>query len=105
VPVDFIEIRPGAGAACTGDLECDRVRRRLADRAPDFLTFSAGFCTEGQLAYNNVGASFEYRLSQQWRFQTSFEPTSTCQANQASNPLTNNERYQAGLDFLWDREF
>jgi hypothetical protein len=106
VPVDFIEIRPGARSALYGGTSSAtefaagwQIGRR------SFLTFSAGFCTEGQLAYNNVGASFEYRLSQQWRLKTSFEPTSSCQTSQTTNPLTNNERYQAGLDFLWDLEF
>jgi len=53
----------------------------------------------------NFGATFEYRFSQAWRFQTSFEPTfSSCTVAGYSSYLTTN-RYQIGADLFWEREF
>mgnify|MGYP006341837547 CR=1 FL=1 len=71
-----------------------------------FLTFSAGICTTGgATSYKNIGASFEYRFARGFRFLASFEPSASCTADQQTAPLTTNDRYQAGLDVLWEQEF
>ena len=78
LPVDLIEIRPV-----------------LAGGTRNFsaLQLGAGF-----------GASVDYRLTRDWRLQTSFEPTyQGCGRNLGQfGPTTT---YQVGFDALWEREF
>ena len=74
-----------------------------------FITLNAGFCggaaQSTAFGAQNFGATFEYRFSTSWRFQTSFEPTfSSCTVAGYSSYLTTN-RYQIGADLFWEREF
>jgi hypothetical protein len=43
-------------------------------------------------------------MSRQLRFKTSVEPAYTCQAAQV-NPALSTNKYQVGLDVLWEREY
>jgi len=106
VPVDFIELRPGTAGGSYGASTATQIAAGWQIGRKTFLTFSAGICTTGGgTSYKNIGASFEYRLSRDFRFLTSFEPSTSCTADQQAAPLSTNDRYQAGLDLLWEQEF
>jgi hypothetical protein len=106
VPVDYIELRPGTAGGAYGSSTATQLAAGWQIGRKSFLTFSAGICTTGgQTSYKNIGASFEYRFGKGWRFLASFEPSTSCTQDQQTSPLTTNDRYQAGLDFLWEQEF
>jgi hypothetical protein len=106
VPVDYIELRPGTAGGAYGSSTATQLAAGWQIGRKSFLTFSAGICTTGgQTSYKNIGASFEYRFGRGWRFLASFEPSTSCTVDQQTSPLTTNDRYQAGLDFLWEQEF
>ena len=106
VPVDYIELRPGTAGGAYGSSTATQLAAGWQIGRKSFLTFSAGICTTGgQTSYKNIGASFEYRFGKGWRFLTSFEPSTSCAADQQTSPLTTNDRYQVGLDILWEQEF
>lgn len=106
VPVDYIELRPGTAGGSYGASTATQLAAGWQIGRKTFLTFSAGICTTGgATSYKNIGASFEYRFSREWRFLASFEPSVSCTADQQTAPVTTNDRYQAGLDMLWEQEF
>ncbi|HEU5170372.1 MAG TPA: translocation/assembly module TamB domain-containing protein [Gemmatimonadales bacterium] len=106
VPLDFIEIQPGAispgvlGASAQTRLA---IGKRIG--AKTFVTLSAGFCPNQGVDAGNFGASLEYRISRAWRTHVSFEPTrSYCTTSGFANVITTS-RYQIGADIFWEREF
>ena len=106
VPLDFIEIQPGAitpgvlGASAQTRLA---VGKRIGSRT--FVTLSAGFCPNAEVNAGNFGSSIEYRFSRAWRAQLSFEPAQNyCSTNPLGNTITTS-RYQLGADVFWEREF
>jgi hypothetical protein len=106
VPVDYIELRPGTAGGAYGSSTATQLAAGWQIGRKTFLTFSAGICTAGgATSYKNIGASFEYRFARGFRFLASFEPATSCTADQQTAPLTTNDRYQAGLDVLWEQEF
>lgn len=106
VPVDYIELRPGTAGGAYGSSTATQLAAGWQIGRKTFLTFSAGICTTGgATSYKNIGASFEYRFARGFRFLASFEPSTSCTADQQTAPLTTNDRYQAGLDVLWEQEF
>jgi len=106
VPVDYIELRPGTAGGAYGSSTATQLAAGWQIGRKSFLTFSAGICTTGgTTSYKNIGASFEYRFAHGLRFLASFEPSATCTASQQTAPISTNDRYQAGLDFLWEQEF
>ena len=106
VPVDYIELRPGTAGGAYGSSTATQLAAGWQIGRKTFLTFSAGICTTGgATSYKNIGASFEYRFARGFRFLASFEPSASCTADQQTAPITNNDRYQAGLDVLWEQEF
>lgn len=106
VPVDYIELRPGTAGGAYGSSTATQLAAGWQVGRKTFLTFSAGICTTGgATSYKNIGASFEYRFARGFRFLASFEPSASCTADQQTAPITTNDRYQAGLDVLWEQEF
>ena len=106
VPVDYIELRPGTAGGAYGASTATQLAAGWQIGRKTFLTFSAGICTTGgATSYKNIGASFEYRFARGFRFLASFEPSASCTSDQQTAPLTTNDRYQAGLDVLWEQEF
>jgi hypothetical protein len=106
VPVDYIELRPGTAGGAYGSSTATQLAAGWQIGRKTFLTFSAGICTTGgATSYKNIGASFEYRFARGFRFLASFEPSASCTADQQAAPITTNDRYQAGFDFLWEQEF
>lgn len=106
VPVDYIELRPGTAGGAYGSSTATQLAAGWQIGRKTFLTFSAGICTTGgATSYKNIGTSFEYRFARGFRFLASFEPSASCTADQQTAPLTTNDKYQAGLDVLWEQEF
>ncbi|HEX2451267.1 MAG TPA: translocation/assembly module TamB domain-containing protein, partial [Gemmatimonadales bacterium] len=106
VPLDFIEIQPGAitpGALGASAQTRLAVGKRIGSRT--FITLSAGFCPDAEVNAGNFGTSIEYRFSRAWRAQLSFEPAQNyCTTNPLGNTITTS-RYQIGTDMFWEREF
>jgi hypothetical protein len=106
VPVDYIELRPGTAGGAYGSSTATQLAAGWQIGRRTFLTFTAGICTTGgATSYKNIGTSFEYRFARGFRFLASFEPSASCTAEQQTAPITTNDRYQAGLDVLWEQEF
>jgi hypothetical protein len=100
LPVDLIEIRPVL-AGGTRELSALQLGAGWQIGRRTFLRLNAGYCSAD--AFAGVGASIDYRLTTDWRLQTSFEPT-----YRSCRPLGRfdaNTAYQVGFDALWEREF
>jgi translocation and assembly module TamB len=104
LPIDLLEIRPGVLEGPTGS-SLTQVTAGWALGNKTFLTLNAGFCTQQNFDYQNIGASLERRFSRAWRAQVSIEPT--YQSCLASNILSfsSTSPYQIGADVFWEREF
>jgi hypothetical protein len=107
VPIDYVEFQPGIATSGGAAVSRFAFGWRIGSRS--FVTLNAGFCggsaQSTAFGAENFGATFEYRFSQAWRFQTSFEPTfSSCTVAGYNSFLTTN-RYQIGADVFWEREF
>jgi hypothetical protein len=106
IPLDYIEIRPG------GIRPGDGTERgkwsgalvaagwQIGDRT--FLTLNAGFCELQNLTSvsKTLGATLQFRFSQEWRTEASFEPVRNC-----SKSAQTTGELQLGLDLLWERRF
>lgn len=108
VPIDLIEIRPGASASATSAGTLTQLAAGWQIGKKTFLTFTAGFCPDfSQLIGRTLGASLEFRFSREWKMQSSVEPTvkscGTLSSN--ANRYTSTNPYQVGFDILWEREF
>jgi autotransporter translocation and assembly factor TamB len=106
VPIDLIEIRPGVSTgAGTGSLTQLAAGWQIGRKS--FVTLNAGFCPDfSQFSYENIGASFEFRFSREWRFQSAIEPSiQSCTGLTRLTSLVRENPYQVGLDILWEREF
>ncbi len=70
---------------------------------------NAGFCPDfSQFSYENIGASFEFRFSREWRFQSTIEPTDPVLRTgltRLTSLVREQSRTRSGLDVLWEREF
>jgi translocation and assembly module TamB len=101
LPVDLIEIRPVL-AGGTRNFSALQLGAGWQIGRRTFLRLNAGYCNGGGVV--GFGASVDYRLTRDWRLQTSFEPTyQGCGRNLGQfGPTTN---YQVGFDALWEREF
>jgi translocation and assembly module TamB len=104
VPVDYVEIRPGAGGQGTPLLGWQvAVGRQLGPKT--FLVVSAGFCEGRQVGVRNtLGLSLQFRISPEWRTEASFEPVQTC-ADPAAEAQANTVPRQVGLDLFWERRY
>jgi translocation and assembly module TamB len=106
VPIDLIEIRPGvATGAGTGSLTQLAAGWQIGRKS--FVTLNAGFCPDfSQFSYENIGASFEFRFSREWRLQSAIEPSiQSCTGLTRLTSLARENPYQVGFDILWEREF
>jgi translocation and assembly module TamB len=105
VPIDYIEIRPGQVAA--GTVSGTGTSAQLAQVYAGwqigrqwFVTLVADLCTNAQRFY----PSAEYRVSREFRLKGSVEPSYSCNAI-AGQPSFAAQKYQVGLDLLWEREY
>jgi translocation and assembly module TamB len=104
VPVDYVEIRPGAGGQGTPLLGWQvAVGRQLGPKT--FLVVSAGFCEGRQVGVRNtLGLSLQFRISPEWRTEASFEPVQTC-ADPAAEAQASTVPRQVGFDLFWERRY
>jgi hypothetical protein len=105
VPIDYIDIRTGsAGAASvTGDNSAAQLAQVAAGWQIGrrwFVTLVADLCTNTQRFYPNA----EFRMSRELRLKGSIEPAYSCQSA-LNQPTLSVNRYQVGLDLLWEREY
>jgi translocation and assembly module TamB len=107
VPIDYVEFQPGIATAGGAAVSRFAFGWRIGTRS--FVTLNAGFCggaaQSSSFGAQNFGATFEYRFSQAWRFQTSFEPTFSSCTVAGYNSYLSTSRYQIGADVFWEREF
>jgi len=105
VPIDYLDIRTG-GAGTTaiggqsGSAQVAQVAAGWQIGRKWFVSLVADLCTNTQRFYPNA----EFRMTRQLRLKTSVEPAYTCQAAQFKPELSTN-KYQVGLDVLWEREY
>lgn len=105
VPIDYLDIRTGSsgGAGIGGQHGSAQVVQVAAGWQLGrkwFVALVADLCTNVQRFYPNA----EFRMTRQFRLKTSVEPAYTCQAAQV-NPALSTNKYQIGLDVIWDREY
>jgi hypothetical protein len=105
VPIDYIDIRTGGAGA--GGLSGQSGSAQVAQVAAGwqigrrwFVTLVADLCTNAQRFY----PSAEFRISRPLRLKASVEPAYSCQAA-VINPSLSTNKYQVGLDLLWEREY
>ncbi len=101
LPVDLIEIRPVL-AGGTRELSALQLGAGWQIGRRTFLRLNAGYCAGRGVA--GFGASLDYRLTRDWRLQTSFEPTYR-NCGRTLGQFDPNTSYQVGFDGLWEREF
>jgi autotransporter translocation and assembly factor TamB len=103
VPLDYVEIRPTdprapwAGARLAAGWQ-------LGDKT--FLVVRAGFCGAGQQISSGgpIGASLQFRISPEWRLESSFEPLLICTSPGAPTaPIAQNQQF--GFDLFWERRY
>jgi autotransporter translocation and assembly factor TamB len=104
VPIDLIEIRPGVAAG--GSTSPTQLAAGWQLGRKTFVTFNAGFCPDlSQISTRNLGAGLEFRFSKEWRLQSTIEPVIERCGSEAVFGIRSRDRYQAGFDILWEREF
>jgi hypothetical protein len=104
VPIDYLDIKTGgAGAGLAGQTGSAQVATVAAGWQIGrrwFVTLVADLCTNTQRFYPNA----EYRMTSHIRLKTSVEPAYSCQVA-LNQPALSVNKYQVGLDLLWDREY
>jgi hypothetical protein len=108
LPVSTFTFRPGItpGAVASGS-SVTQLAAGWQFGPRWFVTFDAGVCfgSSASLRQRNFGASIDYRITRQVRFQAAAEPVQTCNGNRAVDVFTRLDRYQLGGDFLWQRDY
>lgn len=105
VPIDFIDIRTGAGgsvglAGQSGSAQLAQVAAGWQIGRRWFVTLVADLCTNTQRFYPNA----EFRMTRELRLKSSVEPSYSCQVA-LNQPALSVNKYQVGLDLLWEREY
>jgi autotransporter translocation and assembly factor TamB len=105
VPIDFIDIRTGGAgtsglSGASGSAQVAQVAAGWQIGRRWFVTVVADLCTNAQRFY----PSAEFRISRALRLKASVEPSYSCQAA-IINPALSTNKYQVGLDVLWEREY
>lgn len=105
VPIDFIDIRTGAGGSVglageAGSAQLAQVAAGWQIGRRWYVTLVADLCTNTQRFYPNA----EFRMTRELRLKTSVEPSYSCQVA-LNQPALSVNKYQVGLDLLWEREY
>jgi hypothetical protein len=102
VPLDYVEIRPGASADPFSGVQL-AVGRQLGRKT--FLVVNAGFCQGRPVAVTNtIGLSLQFRLSPEFRTEASFEPVRVCTPD-LLDPQSAPSLRQVGFDLIWERRY
>jgi hypothetical protein len=97
VPLDYLEIRPGASTGPLQGLQL-AVGRQVGRKT--FLVANAGFCQGQAVAVNNTfGLTLKFRITPELRTEASYQPVQVCN-NTGSLPTATR---QVGLDLIWER--
>lgn len=104
VPIDYLDIKTGgAGAGLAGQTGSAQIATVAAGWQIGrrwFVGVVADLCTNTRRFYPNA----EYRMSRQLKLKSSIEPAYSCQVA-LNQPALSVNKYQVGLDLLWDREY
>jgi hypothetical protein len=103
VPIDYLDIKTGGAGAVAGQTGTAQVATVAAGWQIGrrwFVSVVADLCTNTQRFYPNA----EFRMSRQLRLKSSVEPAYSCQVA-LNQPALSVNKYQVGLDLLWDREY
>ncbi len=102
VPLDYVEIRPGAPSDPFSGVQF-AVGRQIGPKT--FLVVNAGFCGGRQVGVSNtLGLSLQFRVSPEWRTEASFEPVRTCQ-DPGTESQAGNVARQIGFDLFWEKHY
>ncbi len=106
LPIDYIEIKAGSAtrastATQTGAVQVAQVAAGWRLGRQVFVTVRADICTNQTRFYPDV----EYRFNPQFRVRATVEPVWSCTDFRTGQSTLNSNRYQFGLDFLWEREY
>jgi translocation and assembly module TamB len=99
VPLDYLEIRPGAQQGPLQGLQL-AVGRQVGRKT--FLIANAGFCQGQAVAVNNTfGLTLKFRISPELRTEASYQPVQDCTTN--TGAALQNVNRQFGVDLIWER--
>ena len=102
VPLDYFEIRPGDPNDPLGGAQF-AAGWQIGSRT--FLVLNAGFCQGKSMRVTNaLGATFQFRISPEWRTEASFEPLQNCLGT-TTDPTAGAVTRQVGLDLSWERRY
>ena len=105
LPIDFFEIRSGSGNLFNS-VGRNQITAGWQLGSKTFFTINAGFCYDlSNLGAKSIGTGLEYRLSRNFRIQSSYEPVISCRPAGSPTPGLQGIRYQFGLDTLWEKEY
>lgn len=97
VPLDYLEIRPGAQQGPLQGLQL-AVGRQVGPKT--FLIANAGFCQGQAVALDNTfGLTLKFRISPEFRTEASYQPVTVCSNTGPALPISR----QVGLDLIWER--
>jgi autotransporter translocation and assembly factor TamB len=103
IPLDYVEIRPGASADPFSGVQL-AVGRQLGPKT--FLVVNAGFCQGRPVAVTNtIGLSLQFRVTPEFRTEASFEPVRVCSADPLLDPQNTTVLRQVGFDLIWERRY
>jgi hypothetical protein len=104
VPLDYFEIRPGDP---NNRFSGAQLAAGWAIGGKTFLVLNAGICSANEAnpsarLTDALGASLQYRFSQEWRTEASFEPVRSCSIRSLTQgPVSR----QVGFDLFWERRY
>jgi len=97
VPLDYLEIRPGASTGPLQGLQL-AVGRQVGRKT--FLVANAGFCQGQAVAVNNTfGLTLKFNITPELRTEASYQPVQVCNTTGSVPTATR----QVGLDLIWER--
>jgi autotransporter translocation and assembly factor TamB len=103
IPLDFVEIRPGASSDPLSGVQL-AVGRQIGPKT--FLVVNAGFCQGRPVAVTNtIGLSLQFRVTPEFRTEASFEPVRGCSVDLLLDPQSTTNLRQVGFDFIWERRY
>ncbi len=101
VPLDLLQIRPTTSQTGLTGAEIAIGKQFQVLGTTAFLTASPRICHYQAQSLASVGASLEFRLSQQWLIAASVDPLFSCENPTAPSAGT----YQFGGDLFWEKKY
>ena len=101
VPLDYLQIRPTTSQSGLTGAEVAVGKQFQILGTTAFLTASPRICHYQAQSLASVGASLEFRLSQQWLVAASVDPLFSCENPTAPSAGS----YQFGGDFFWEKKY